>query len=535
MNLLPYARVSIQTTTPLSAVIAALEAHIEAPRVRWGFSRDHAPYTGTLTESGFEIHRIIHYRNSFLPRIRGQFEALPQGTIVHVTLSLHPLVLAFLLFWLCTWYGILLPVAVIGMLAGDVPPEIVPFIGLPLLALVAFWGAFWYEAKRSQRDLAQIVHGNPLVVPPTHRLRLRLLQLLALAIGGANLVWFLSQPTFLMPGESTQPPPVQTCAQASTASPYCDFALARTIEGHPTATAIALSPDGKILLTGGQDKAIRVWDWQQGSLTRTLQSDSGIVTALAMSSDNKTVVSAAADRMVRIWDLTTQQPPKLLQGQMEIGVDMVKLSADGKTIVSGGYGKIAVWDRATGTLKVTLPAVDKEIQTLGPITIENSFRLYPFSLSPDGTTALVELNGKLLAWNTVTQTQTELPRQVFTQVNAAYLSPDGQTVVTTSYTQPKTHLKIWDLATGDLKAKVLLSTNRELWGYRDRIALSRDRIFISTPSGIQVRHLQTGELEALVEQPSLYQIIVTPDGKRLVGMLGDASSQTAKIQIWQRP
>src|ERR671916_3058888 len=105
MQLLPYATFSIQTQEPLSAVIEKLDAQIEAPRAfRWDFSRNDAPYEGTISSSGFEIHRIIHYRNSFLPNIRGRFESSAEGRLIRVTVKLHPFVIAFLLFWYSVWY-----------------------------------------------------------------------------------------------------------------------------------------------------------------------------------------------------------------------------------------------------------------------------------------------------------------------------------------------------------------------------------------------------------------------------------------------
>jgi len=131
MQLLPYATFTIQTQEPLSAVIEKLDAQIEAPRAfRWDFSRNHAPYEGTISSSGFEIRRIIHYRNSFLPNIRGRFESSAEGRLIRVTMKLHPFVIAFLLFWYSVWYSISIPFFLFGALSGDVdvftafPPNI---------------------------------------------------------------------------------------------------------------------------------------------------------------------------------------------------------------------------------------------------------------------------------------------------------------------------------------------------------------------------------------------------------------------------
>ncbi|GET42920.1 hypothetical protein MiSe_77380 [Microseira wollei NIES-4236] len=65
MQLLPYDSFTIQSQDSLSDVIGRLEAQIEARKAfRSYFSRNHAPYEGRIDSAGFEIHRIIHLKNS---------------------------------------------------------------------------------------------------------------------------------------------------------------------------------------------------------------------------------------------------------------------------------------------------------------------------------------------------------------------------------------------------------------------------------------------------------------------------------------
>lgn len=537
MQLLPYNSFTLHTHRPLADVAARLDAHIEAPRLRWGFSRDHAPYAGTISYSGFEIRRVIHYRNSFLPQIRGRFEELPRGTNVHIAMGLHPFVTVFLLFWFALWYSICIPIFLSGAGSGDVPTEAGIFLGMPLAVLFAFWCAFWYEAKRAQQELTEIVRGEVLEGIKTQTSPARIL--LIVAAIGTIVAWnaiafkgFFSE-NF---SSSSQLVATRPCSSAENASPYCNFALVRSIAGHPTASAIALSSDGKILATGGRDKAIRIWDLQTGQLQKTLQSDSGVMTALAIAPDGRTLVSGSGDRMVRIWDLTADRYPKVLKGHTA-NILQVRVSADGKTAISASYDEIRVWDLATGELKTTFPDTlsSTEVQ-LGPVTITGDspyFRV--LDISPDGKTVLAEVNSKILAWDVATQKQKTIPKSLFENLNAARMGLDGKTVVTTSYTQPKTTLKIWDLSTATLKTKDVISTARESWGYGDRLALSRDRILTSTPQGLKVWNLQTVQLEAVVDSEPVSPLIVSPDGKHLVGMTGDASSQTSQIKVWQRP
>src|SRR5579883_738093 len=100
VRLLPYDTFTLQTPDSLAIVLARMATQIEPPKaMRWHISRNHLPYEGTLSETGFHISRIIHYRNSFLPIIRGRFEPSPAGTAVQITMRLHPVVIAFLVFW----------------------------------------------------------------------------------------------------------------------------------------------------------------------------------------------------------------------------------------------------------------------------------------------------------------------------------------------------------------------------------------------------------------------------------------------------
>ncbi|NER99970.1 MAG: WD40 repeat domain-containing protein, partial [Symploca sp. SIO1B1] len=59
------------------------------------------------------------------------------------------------------------------------------------------------------------------------------------------------------------------CSHEATQSSYCKFAVVHTLEEHPTASAIAISADNKILVSGGKDKTIKVWDLQTGKLQKT--------------------------------------------------------------------------------------------------------------------------------------------------------------------------------------------------------------------------------------------------------------------------
>jgi WD40 repeat protein/predicted Ser/Thr protein kinase len=81
--------------------------------------------------------------------------------------------------------------------------------------------------------------------------------------------------------------------------------------GHGEAYAVAFSPDGKWVLSGGQDGVIRAWDLRTHEPVFELKGHTACVNALTFSRDGM-FASASCDKTVRIWDLATRRETKLL-------------------------------------------------------------------------------------------------------------------------------------------------------------------------------------------------------------------------------
>ena len=116
---------------------------------------------------------------------------------------------------------------------------------------------------------------------------------------------------------------------------------------------VAISPDCQTLVGGGWQK-IRIWDLQTGELLLTLDGHSHWVLSVAISSDGKTLVSGSADKTVKIWDLKTGQLIRQLNAHLS-WVNTIVISPDSKTLVSGSADKtIKVWDLNQGKCQRTL-------------------------------------------------------------------------------------------------------------------------------------------------------------------------------------
>lgn len=117
-------------------------------------------------------------------------------------------------------------------------------------------------------------------------------------------------------------------------------------------TCEALSPDGKQVLTGHQDKIARLWDAATGKELRRFRSlfggHSDDILCVAFAPDGKQVLTGSQDRTARLWNSTTGQELRRFQGHSN-SVTSVVTSPDGKQVLTGSLDQtVRLWDVAYG-------------------------------------------------------------------------------------------------------------------------------------------------------------------------------------------
>jgi WD40 repeat protein len=76
--------------------------------------------------------------------------------------------------------------------------------------------------------------------------------------------------------------------------------------------SVAFSPNGAVLVSGGNDQTIRFWDVVEAKCLRVLQGGKG-VTPIALSSDGQVLVSGGGDETIKLWNFQTGECFKTLR------------------------------------------------------------------------------------------------------------------------------------------------------------------------------------------------------------------------------
>jgi WD40 repeat protein/serine/threonine protein kinase/DNA-binding XRE family transcriptional regulator len=246
----------------------------------------------------------------------------------------------------------------------------------------------------------------------------------------------------------------------------------REFSGHSDATrSVAISPDGKYLLTGSADQTVKLWEIATGRAIRTLNGHAGEILSVAFSPDGKSMLSGSTDTTVKLWEVATGQEMYTLQSQLD-DLSSAVFSADGKYVFTSGLGGPArFWDVSTGqeihvfpnigsvaslsqdgeyilssgdeyTARIFEVATGKEVHILRGHT----YWVGCAAFSPDGKYALTgSLDNIAILWDTVTGQEIFTIRGHSSSVRSVAFSPDGKFFLTASGDRTA---RLWDVATG---------------------------------------------------------------------------------------
>ena len=123
------------------------------------------------------------------------------------------------------------------------------------------------------------------------------------------------------------------------------------LKGHTNwVRSVAYSPDGRHIVSGSEDRTIRIWNVESGvAVGKPLEGHTGRVESVAYSPDGHLIISGSSDRTIRIWDAETGAAVSHpLKGHTH-WVQSLAYSPDGRRIISGSSDcTIRIWDAESG-------------------------------------------------------------------------------------------------------------------------------------------------------------------------------------------
>ena len=264
--------------------------------------------------------------------------------------------------------------------------------------------------------------------------------------------------------------------------------------------SVAFSPDGQLVLSGSRNGTVRLWDVATGKEVRKFSG----YTPFAFLSDGKSVLSASQDETLRLWDVATGQEVKRFRGHSE-RITSVAVSSDGRWALSGnGDGIISLWDVASGQEVERFRGHSEEVQSV--------------AFSPDGRWMVSRSSDKTVRlWDVATGQEVKRFRGHSKKVTSVAVSPDGRWVVSGSFDKT---LELWDVATGQ-EVKRFGGHSEEV----QSVAFSPDGRWAMSGSSdrtLRLWDVATGrEIVRMVVFDGGEWVTLTPEGYYLASQKGD--------------
>ncbi len=338
-------------------------------------------------------------------------------------------------------------------------------------------------------------------------------------------VWDTAQQARIAARPHAAPAPVTTFPAGQTAQHPGNREVLRLFGHEEPVCSVAVTPNGKYVVSGSNDKTVRVWELATGQEVRRFTGHEDWVCSVAVTPDGQYVVSGSDDNTVRLWELATGKEVRRFTGHAG-PVYSVAVTPNGQYVVSGSGGRWVDKDRvhwisSDSTVRLWELATGKEVRRF----TGHEWPVYSVAVTPNGKYVVSGSNDKTVRlWELATGQEVRRFPGHEDWVMSVAVTPDGQYVVSGS--GDKT-VRLWELATGK---EVRRFTGHE-WPVLS-VAVTPNGKYVVSGSGdktVRLWELATGkEVRRFTghEWP-VWSVAVTPDGQYVV-----SGSSDKTVRVW---
>jgi len=279
---------------------------------------------------------------------------------------------------------------------------------------------------------------------------------------------------------------------------------------------VRITPDGDIALSGSHDNTMRLWDLSTGDCLQILRGHTDSVTAISIAPDRRLALSAGRDKTVRVWDIQTGECLQILKGHADT-VNALRVTLDGRFAVTGSRDKTArVWDIQTGQCLYILEGHTDYVESVD-VSLDSRLAITGswYGAAKTGWT------GGLCVWDLSSG------RRLHTLKGSAgvtCLSPDGRLAISAG---EGGILRVWDIQSGQC-LYVLKGHSKQIRS----VGMTSDKRLAVTGSWdntIRIWDLGTGKCLRVYEGHTgpITSVCLTPDGRRIV-----SASEDCMLRVW---
>lgn len=290
------------------------------------------------------------------------------------------------------------------------------------------------------------------------------------------------------------------------------------LQGHTDEiNSICYSANGDRIISGSNDKTIKIWDTSSGLCLNTLKGHASSVKSVCYSHGEKKIISGAYDKTVRVWDAITGDCLHIIETELYT-INCIKLNPlnDQVLVTSGTYHNKLFYliDVNTGKKILTFEGHDAGIND---VCFSKDGSLI-FSASKDNSVCIWDANtGKCIKKLVAHQYG----------VDAIEISPNGNIIISESFDGV---MCVWNAKTGNLLKKY----ERNNCAYDLSFSTDGKYILRSVAHGTQIIDIANGDIiKIFKDNHVITSSMYSPNGKMVAAAQG--FSYGRNILIWSLP